>query len=391
MKSKPLFLFLLPLVLLLPAALAGQVRGARGTRGQPPTPPSGKRDPLTLAQVIESLYTFGSKSTEDAIKDRKVTFQHDPLVVEILKEFGATDAILSLIPPVPPPPPPKYSGPLTIKCDPVDCLVVINDRFYGVTQGREKTVTNLPVGEATIQVFNESYQAKTQKLALDENNPLEATFALELREEIGLSMVKDSLLEIIRAMGGIDGVSSLGEFEGEGTMDWTDSTGQRQNWPMTFKKRSGKDVSLVFKTQNGQCTASILGETQKRECKGKLKNSGEDVSQQAATLFAAYQMQDVVNTLLTRLSGITVADNGKRLEISGSYDSYALNCGLDKLPAELTYKRTDKPDSAVKVIYSEYTYVGKGRYPTKMEIAPLNGAPGFVFTLQKLRSLSNSL
>jgi hypothetical protein len=390
-------------MLIGPVKLAAQGRGAPSRKATPPPPANRPQGPLTLAEVVKSLSSSGSKSTENAIKQRKVTFRADPLTVGILKEFGATDSILKLIPPalklIPPvpspsvrvPPAPKYSGPITIKCEPVDCLVVINNRFYGPTQQKRKTVTEVPPGEATVQVFSEGYEAKVQKVDLVEAKPVELPIVLELREDVHLRMAKDSLFEIIRAIGGIDGVSSLGEFEGEGTMDWTDSTGQLQHWPMTFRKRSGRELSLVFKPRGGQCSVSILGETQDRECKGKLKNSGEGVSEQAATLFLSYQVQDVLSYLLMRVSGLSAVDDGLRLEISGSNDSYTLDLGSDRLPNELSYSRTDNPEGAVKVMYSDYTYVGKAHYPARMQIAPVNGKSEFVFAIKKIRSLSNNL
>ena len=376
--------------------MAAQGRGEPSRKATPPTRGIPPRGPLTLADVIKSLSSLGSRSTENTIKQRKVTFRAEPLIVDILKEFGATDSILKLIPPVPVPPvavppAPKFSGPITIKCEPVDCLVVINDKFYGPTQQKQKIVTEVPPGEATIQVFSEHYQAKVQKLDLVEAQPSEVPFALELGEDIHLWMVKDSLLEIIRAIGGIDGVSSLGEFEGEGTMDWTDSTGQIQHWPMTFRKRSGRDISLAFEARGGQCLVSILGETQERECKGKLKNLAEGVTGQAATLFLSYQVQDVLSHLLTRVSGLSAIGDGTRLEISGSSDSYTLDLGPDRVPNELSYSRANNPDGAVKVKYSDYIYVGKARYPARMRIAPVNGRSEFVFAMNKIRSLSNNL
>ena len=400
MKRTFAFLLFLPLILIGPTKVAAQGRGAPPRKATPPTRAIPPRGPLTLPEVIKSLSSFGSKSTENTIKQRKVTFRAEPLIVNILKEFGATDSILKLIPPVPAPPvrppvavppAPKFSGPITIKCEPVDCLVVINDKFYGPTQQKQKIVTEVSPGQATIQVFSERYQAKVQKLELVEARPIEVPFALELREDIHLWMVKDSLFEIIRAIGGIDGVSSLGEFEGEGTMDWTDSTGQMQHWPMTFRKRSGRDLSLAFKPRGGQCLVSILGETQERECKGKLKNLAEGVTEQAATLFLSYQVQDVLSHLLTRVSGVSAVGDGTRLEISGSDDSYTLDLGSDRLPNELSYSRADNPDGAVKVKYSDYIYVGKARYPARMQIAPVNGKSEFVFAMRTIRSLSNNL
>src|SRR5262249_45257278 len=150
-------------------------------------------------------------------------------------------------------------------------------------------------------------------------------------------------------------------------------TGQPQHWPMTFTKRSGNDVTLQFKTKDGQCSVSILASNPpKHECKGKLKNSGEETADEAATLFSRYQVQDILQLILGRISGFTLGDGGNRLEISGSFDSYVLTLDKDKLPGELLHSLAEKPDSAVKVKYSNYMAVGKARYPAQMEIVQVS-------------------
>jgi hypothetical protein len=155
---------------------------------------------------------------------------------------------------------------------------------------------------------------------------------------------------------------------------------------MTFTKRSGKDVTLVFKTRDGQCTASILGANRNRECKGKLKNSGENVAEQAATLFLSYQIQAVLNDLLAHVGSISSGDNGKRLEISDKLDSYVLAFGDDKLPTQLVYSRADKPDSTVIVRYTDYKPVASGRYPAQIAIDSAKGTAGFTFKFTTIRS-----
>src|SRR5262245_30926543 len=71
----------------------------RGQRATPAKPPA----PLTLRQVIEALSSTKSSSrVEDQIsKAGGVQFQATPAIVDILKEFGASAKLISMIP-VPP-------------------------------------------------------------------------------------------------------------------------------------------------------------------------------------------------------------------------------------------------------------------------------------------------
>src|SRR5262245_5829771 len=122
--------------LVQPAIASAQARGAQPQRGQraaPPKPPT----PLTLRQVVAALVTTKSSArVEDQVSKAGVQFQATPAVVDILKQFGASAKLISMIP-VPPPPPeppaPKVAGPLTVVCEPKDCSVLLDEKYEGAT------------------------------------------------------------------------------------------------------------------------------------------------------------------------------------------------------------------------------------------------------------------
>src|SRR5262249_25723896 len=116
-----------------------------------------------------------------------------------------------------------------------------------------------------------------------------------------------------------------------------------------------------------------------------------DIAEEAAMLFLRYQIEHVLDEILTRISGFSLGDGGKRLEISGSYDSYVLTLDNDRLPTELLHSLTEKAQDAVKVKYSNYTRLGKARYPAQMEINRVNRTGMWVFTFSSLKSYSNRI
>src|SRR6185436_15858217 len=189
--SRRIQLFFIVILLGLAAAgplNASQARGqARGA--QPPAPQPVR--PLGISQVIESLYSLGVTRTEELVSKNKVQFEATPEIVGILKDLGATDKLLSFIPaprpqPVAPPPvveAPKVAGPFRVICEPIDCYIVINDRYYGLTEAHSKVVPTLTPGTATIQVFNNGYDPQTQNIPLQEGRPAEARFQLNLTSE----------------------------------------------------------------------------------------------------------------------------------------------------------------------------------------------------------------
>src|SRR5207245_2179660 len=142
------------------------------------------------------------------------------------------------------------------------------------------------------------------------------------------------------SLGGTDGFGELADIEGSGVMQWTNSTGQLEQWPMTFNKHIGKDLAVTFKTKDGQCTASIMGTASKQDCKGSLKNGGDKIADQGSSLFLSYQPQDVINALLRR-SLLSSDTDDNRLESVDATDSYFLTIAGDGLPADLVYRIAD--------------------------------------------------
>jgi hypothetical protein len=192
------------------------------------------------------------------------------------------------------------------------------------------------------------------------------------------------LLKTVASLGGIDGVAELGNIEGTGRMDWTDSAGQTQEWTMTFNKRIGKDLVMTFKTRDGQCSASILAQSAKQECKGGLKGGGEKIADQAASLFLSYQLQDVINAVLRRTVLASETDEN-RLETADGKDSYVLTIGSDSLPVDLVYGINDG-NAPIQVRYSNYVNLNSGRYPRRIAIGRLNNNPVWNFTVSSVRS-----
>jgi hypothetical protein len=308
-------------------------------------------------------------------------------VLDILKEFGAGPKLLSMIPvpPTPPAPPgPKVAGPLEVVCEPKDCSVVVEDKYRGTTAQNKTTVSGLVAGEVVVRVFADGYEDVSRRILLEEGKPAEAKFSLKRMESIRQQSAGASMLRAITTLGGTDGMAELGDIEGDGVVAWTDSDGNVQEWPMTFKKRVGKDLATTFKTREGQCTASISAQSTEHQCRGGLRGSGENIAAQATLLFLSYQLQDVMQALLNRpLIASETSDD--RLESSGPRDAYQLTLGPDGLPIDLTY-RTGEQDVPIRVQYSNYMKLPNALYPGRTAIGRVNAAPVFIFTIKNIRT-----
>src|SRR5690349_4288670 len=253
------FVFLLSVTFAEPTTALAQ---ARGTQTAPqttpqtapqtpsPTPQRGQRatakppTPLTLRQVLESLFTLkNSARVEDMIsKAGGVQFRATPDNVDILKQFGASQKLISMIPAPPPPPAPplppapKVAGPLTIVCEPKDCIVAVEDRYEGSTDHNRKTVNGLHSGDATIQVFADGYDHLTRRISLQEGKPAEEKFQLKPSMLARQNNGKASVLAAIGSLGGVDGLTDMGDMDADGTVQWIDSDGKMQQWTVTFNR-----------------------------------------------------------------------------------------------------------------------------------------------------------
>jgi hypothetical protein len=241
----------------------------------------------------------------------------------------------------------------------------------------------LPPGEATIQIFAEGYEHLTHRTLLEEDTAKEEKFLLKRSLPARQDSGKASLLKALASMGGVDGLVDLGDIDIDGTMRWTDIDGQVQQWAVSFNKRPGRNLVATFRTAGGQCTASILAQTAKQECKGTLKN-GAKIAEQGTSLFLSYQLQDVLHALLQRPLLASEADDN-RVESFDTKDSYILILAKDGSPADLIYRVGDA-DPPIEAQYSNYLNVSRGRYPGQISLGRPNSTPSWVFTVKDVRS-----
>lgn len=377
---------LLFLSFIQPTLASAQERGAKpqpqpAVRRAPAKPPT----PLTLRQVIEATLRKPS-NVEDQVSKAGVQFKATPEVIDILKQFGASPKLISMIP-VPPPPPevpaPRMSGPLTVICEPKDCVVVVDQKIGGTTTQNRKTISGLSPGEVTVEVFAEGYEPATRPIRLEADQAKEEKFLLKRNTAFRQQSASALLLKAVASLGGPDGFAELGDVEGAGVMQWTTSSGQVDEWAMTFNKRIGRNLSTTFKTKDGQCTASVLSGTAKQECRGGLRNGGDKIAEQGTTLFLSYQPQDVIQALFKR-SLVTSESDDNVIESADTKDLYVLTLGSNGLPADLVYRIGE--DAPIHVQYSNYLNLDKGRYPGRIAIGRLNNAPTWVFTVSSVRS-----
>jgi hypothetical protein len=77
----------------------------------------------------------------------------------------------------------------------------------------------------------------------------------------------------------------------------------------------------------------------------------------------------------------------KRLESSGDRDTYVLTFAAGGLPVDLVYRINGTTGNVpIRVEYSNYISLNKGRYPGRIAIGRLNAEPVWIFTFNEVRS-----
>jgi len=345
-----------------------------------------------MSQVVEALYSLGATKTEDLVARNKVRFEGTPEIIELLKELGATDKLLSFIPtpaPLTPPTPvvvapiaevPKIAGPFRVICEPSDCSIVINEHLYGSTEAHNRLISTLPPGDATVHVFSNGYESQEQQVLLRQDQPAEVRFRLALTSESRQAKGRQFALDAMHALGGVPTLSLMRDFQGDGTLEWKDDKGAIQQGSMKFTKNIDQDIQLDFKTKDGACTSLKLGKSSKQTCRGSLKNS-ETLADEAATYLLRYEVQNVIADFLTGTPALVENEAATQIEINTADASDVLTLNENKLPAELVHTRRGTPHPVIKITYSDYVNFSTGQYPIRLQVS-VDDNPVFAFALK---------
>lgn len=343
---------------------AGQT-GGRAPKGKKaePAKPEKERGPYTLFEILDGL-----KKVEPLepgrmaalVEKRGVTFNRGPEVTAILKEAGASDALLALVPEPPPPPPPKVAGDLTVGCAPRDCEVVVGSQYEGRTESGRKKIAGLAPGEVEITVFSDGYDPASKRVPLEENRPAEQVFVLQpsqnTRDQLGAAFA----LETINALGGLIGATELPAVSG--TIELVTPNGPAP-YKIRYTRGGAAGGTLEVTGQNLNCTAVMTRESVRPQCKGKAKPGVMETTEKVARMLWDH---DLAVMLDRALAGKITAEawlDARRLASETAAARMVLLINSDHLPVEIEIQPKKGP--AEKVMYSDFAIAGKSKYPRK--------------------------
>jgi hypothetical protein len=280
--------------------------------------------------------------------------------------LSAPVELIRLIPEPPLPPKPSLAGPLTIACEPANCEIVVNDRYYGEAEQGQKTINGLPAGPAIVRVSGPLREAEVRKTELQPDAAHREMFALRPVAEIRSVAGRELLNRTIRSLGGVEGLDMIAELEGHGAVEVKGPDGDSQEWTLHFVQR-WDEVTLRLAGKKGECTASIDTGPAEAACKGKLRGSPDEV--QAARIVLSFHRSQLAATLGRLVTASVTSASGAKPAFEAEADgvSYRVEVGGQNLPAAMIYRpRKDVP--AVKAEFSDYIEIEGARFPKEVAV-----------------------
>ncbi len=337
-------------------------------------------DPFTLDQILILLKqdAIPLRRRKEAIENRGVAFSMSSDTLAKLEAAGATDEILDLIKskakPAPPPPAPKpvAKGMLALACAPAECKVSLNGSSIGATEGGKLEVAGLTPGRWTVDFSKEGYMVHQAVVVVEpaKSTAVDATLDPDraAREAFG----KQLFQKMIQALGGDDGLKTLGSVQAIGSTTLWAHDGTSVRWTLLMRNRGDR---ALFQAKAGRILHEVMFEGSEFKASKNLK--GDDALELPTDFGLVRDNQ--LPALIARLQGPSyrLAANQPAPALADDF-SIVAESGTDKvsiaLDANLRPQRvkiaTDAGIGSMLITYSDYIQNGNAFYPKTMLIKP---------------------
>jgi hypothetical protein len=355
-----------------------------------PKPAHGKKpsdaflngDPFTLDQVLLLLKqdAIPMRRRREAIENRGVAFSLSSDTLSKLEAAGASDDIMDVIKskakPVPaaPPAPPKpvAKGMLSVTCAPAECQVSLNGTAIGPTSGGTLEVAGLTPGSWTVDFAKEGFSVHQSSVLVEPAKSTTVSATLEPDRAAREAFGKQLFQKMIHALGGDDGLKTLGSVEATGSTTLWGHDGTSVRWTLLMRNRSDR---ALFQAKAGRILHEVMFEGSEFKASKNLKG---DEALELPTDFGMIR-DNQLPALIARLLGPNyklVANHPD--PVAGEDYSMVAESGTDKvsvgLDANLRPQRvriaTDAGIGSALITYSDYIQNGNAFYPKTMLIKP---------------------
>ncbi len=338
-------------------------------------------DPFTLDQVLVLLKqdAIPLRRRKEAIENRGLAFSLSSDALSRLESAGATgdmlDVIKSKAMPAPPPPvapKPVAKGMLELTCAPAECQVSLNGTAIGPTSGGKLELAGLTPGNWVVDFTKEGFAGHQSTVMVESAKSTMATAVLEPSRAAREAFGKQLFQKMIRALGGDDGLKTLGSVEASGSTTLWGHDGTSVRWTLLMRNRTDR---ALFQAKTGRILHEVMFEGSEFKASKNLK--GDDALQ-LPTDFGMIR-DNQLPSLIARLEGPNYKLIANHPDPAAGEDySIVAESGTDKisiaLDSNLRPQRvriaTDAGIGSVLITYSDYVQNGNAFYPKTMLIKP---------------------
>jgi hypothetical protein len=340
---------------------------------------------FSLQQLVQAAGAVFEERLIKAIQSRGISFYPDQEAVGALSKAGASEKVLDAVrqatAPAPPQPVEEETNDLSVKCEPVECEVLVDGIAKGSTTGGALTIPNLRTGRVKVAFRKQGYLPVEALVDIAKGPPVEKSVTLGANPDLSQQLGRQLWRQILATVGGRDFLTQAASVTGSGTAVVFDSKGQRSEWSIIARFHSG---SAYFKMAGAGLDFTVVFDKGTRKAsKSFAKVAGAVEIENDLRLFIKYQL----NALIASINGgkyrllanvpPEIKPGGLTLRAETAADRYQVTAGDNFLPASVRFESAAGLGSGLQVLYADYLKSGNVQYPKQMVIklpdAPQHG------------------
>lgn len=349
---------------------------AQRTIVQKPCPPT-VRGKYSLGEVIDGLTTPSiARDIQALVQKHGVDLQCTLTVKNFLRGLGANEAFLQELQcPRDPVQVVQPKATLVLTCKPVDCQVVVEDKYYGSSVNGVKTVPGLKTGDTEIEVFADGFERKTQRVTLAEGPALPVMIEMKAKPAPPPHQAQAAFLSAVNALGGFEGVEQIETLLANGNVTLKGKDLKAGTWG--FSVESTKPVKSFTMTGDGgeACTASLAIDSGSANCNKKKKAVFKSETFTAAGMLETASIGRLLTEFANGEISVKPSEGGFVLESKGTIDTNTLTLDSSYLPLRATKQSNGSPDIIEQIEFSDYKEFKKLHYPSKITVSRTVGSP----------------
>ncbi|HTC35430.1 MAG TPA: hypothetical protein VK724_18800 [Bryobacteraceae bacterium] len=345
-------------------------------------------DPFTLDQVMMLLKqdAIPVRRRKEALENRGIAFALSSDTLNKLQSAGASDEILDVIkakaakPAATAPAVAKVvpKGSLNLTCAPAECQVSLNGTSIGPTAAGALEASGLTPGNWVVDFSKEGFLGSQTTVIVEPAKA--ATVAVTLlpdraaREGFGRQLFQ----KMIAAVGGDDGVKTLGSVQAVGSTTLWGSDGKSVRWTLLMRNRSDRGL---FQAKSGRLLHEVSFEGSEFKASKNLKGDEALALPTDLGLIRDYQLPALIARLQTAGYKL-VAEHpdptaGEEFVLFAEAGTQKVSIGLDaNLRPERVKITTAAGLGSALITYADYVQNGNTFYPKTMQIKPDNQQQG---------------